>query len=248
MIQKSLFLEKEVHERTTEENPFWMSIGDLMSGLLLVFVLLLLVVLLSLAKQFERSKNTRESLFKSLQEELQSRKIKVEVDPQQGTITIKDDILFDFNQTVLKDEGKEFLQRFIPSFASVLFLPNFRKEISRILIEGHTDRVGTSQVNLMMSLRRSFSVASYLISDECPYRTTADRQAMLQSILPSGRGKLDAEIRFTREKDRRVIFRIQFKETELIESWDRLQEGIRHYSSSQKQEPKNEPTKPFHRK
>lgn len=233
-MQASLQQEKQEQENTSEENPFWMSIGDLMSGLLLIFVLLLLVVLLNLAKQFERSKNTRESLFQALQAELKNRKIDVEVDPQQGTITIKDDILFDFNQTKLKEEGKDFLQKFIPSFASVLFLPNFKKEISRILIEGHTDRLGTDRVNLMMSLRRSFSVTSYVISEDCNYRSEADRESMLQSILPSGRGKLDAEKRFTREKDRRVIFRIQFRETELLESWDRLQAGIRNYSSPNK--------------
>ncbi len=90
-MQASLQQEKQEQENTSEENPFWMSIGDLMSGLLLIFVLLLLVVLLNLAKQFERSKNTRESLFQALQAELKNRKIDVEVDPQQGTITIKDD-------------------------------------------------------------------------------------------------------------------------------------------------------------
>ncbi len=41
----SLQQEKQEQENTSEENPFWMSIGDLMSLLLLIFALLLLPLL-----------------------------------------------------------------------------------------------------------------------------------------------------------------------------------------------------------
>ena len=158
-----------------DENPFSLSLGDLMAGLLLIFVLLLSFVMLRLENLIEEKKNQLEQIDEREQIKtlLISRLLKeledfdVEVDPNTGVIRVKDGILFDFSRDELKKDGKDFLRRFIPKYVGVL-LTNLEvsEHVAQIIIEGHTDNVGSWDHNLDLSLRRANSVAAYLFTEE----------------------------------------------------------------------------------
>lgn len=162
-------------QTSLDENPFSLSLGDLMAGLLLIFVLLFSFLMLRLQKLTEERRTDLEQLDEreQIKKLLISRLLKeladfeVEVDPDTGVIRIKEGILFDSNTDELKHEGKEFLRLFIPKYVGVLLTsPDVSEHIAQVIIEGHTDNIGSWAYNLDLSLRRANSVATHLFTEE----------------------------------------------------------------------------------
>lgn len=177
-----------------DENPFGLSLGDLMAGLLLIFVLLLSFVMLRLEnlmaekrhqlEQLDDRERVKRLLISRLLKELSD--FDVEVDPDTGVIRIMEGILFDFGKDELKQEGKAFLRQFIPKYVSVLLSePNVSEHIAQVIIEGHTDNVGSWELNLNLSLRRANSVAAYLFADE--FGTFRHADALKKLLSANGR-------------------------------------------------------------
>ena len=175
----------------TDENPFGLSLGDLMAGLLLIFVLLLSFVMLRLENLMEERREqlavidereqVKKLLIRRLLKELSE--FDVEVDPDTGVIRIKEGILYDFGKDELKEEGKKFLRQFIPKYVVVLFSnPDVSEHIAQVIIEGHTDNVGSWKSNLGLSLRRANSVAAYLSPEEFgPFDYAEDLKKLLSA-------------------------------------------------------------------
>ncbi|MGI8503543.1 MAG: OmpA family protein [Hassallia sp.] len=121
-------------------------------------------------------------------------------------------MLFAKGSTELKPEGKAFLRSFIPVYSEVIFSkPEFEKEISRVIIEGHTSSEGDYQTNLQLSLLRSSSVAKFIFSD----MNFTTKASLSQKILAAGRGEIEADKTRDNPGDRKVVFRFQFRSDEL---------------------------------
>ena len=216
-----------------EDSSVLLSIGDLMSGLLMLFALLFITVQVKLS---EKVKLLDEKIIQvdRLRQELQQYQSAFEglpqiivnalegkvgdkdifsVDPGTGDVSIRDRILFDNNSSVLKPEGKKFLQAFIPIYSQVLFAnKQFEKQIARVVIEGHTSSNGSDPKNLELSLRRALAVSNYMFSNEVNFPKKLELQ---QKVLVSGRGELDADPNQSAAGDRKVVFRFQFRRENL---------------------------------
>jgi flagellar motor protein MotB len=69
-------------------------------------VLMLLFVFFTAAALVQLSENTVQSkIFALLKNELEQVNIKVEINPEHGTISIADKILFNSNESTIKSEG-----------------------------------------------------------------------------------------------------------------------------------------------
>lgn len=77
-----------------EDGGVYLAISDLMSGLLLIFVLLVMVLVYRMAEMIEQVQQQRIVIIQSLQEALDSEGIDAKVDETTGDISILDDILF----------------------------------------------------------------------------------------------------------------------------------------------------------
>ena len=80
-----------------EESGVWLSIGDLMSVLLMIFALLLITALVQISDVREKSQSTRIVIIKGINDALESAGIEVQADSTTGDISILDSILFDQN-------------------------------------------------------------------------------------------------------------------------------------------------------
>ncbi|HEX8170411.1 MAG TPA: OmpA family protein [Thermoanaerobaculia bacterium] len=99
----------------------------------------------------------------------------VEVErPSQGEINVRltGDILFDTNSSALRPASRTLLDELGRNFAQY---PD-----NEIVVEGHTDAVGTEQYNQRLSEQRAASVADYLI----------DRGVAANNITVYGYGEL----------------------------------------------------------
>ena len=196
---------KEEPEIEEEDSSFLLSIGDLMSGLLMIFALLFVTVLV----QLKEREQPRRVLIGTVVGAMKANNIKVEVNPETGDVTIQDKILFDQDSAELKPEGKIFLNQFIPEYSRVIFSDtSFDKEITRVVIEGHTSSTGDYDSNLELSLLRSLSVSKFIFSNELNFPTKSD---LRQKIIAAGRGEMDADQQKDDAKDRKVTFRFQFR-------------------------------------
>lgn len=188
-----------------------LAIGDMMSGLLMIFALLFITVSLQLSERSEPRRNVIGEVIKELKE----KKVNVEVNPDTGDISLKENILFPENSAQLSAAGKSTLQSFIPVYSDVILSnPKYREEITRVVIEGHTSSSGTYNGNLQLSLLRSFAVAEYIFSPEMKFKT---KSQLDEKILVSGRGEIEAREDIDDPNDRKVIFRLQFKGDDLSE-------------------------------
>jgi outer membrane protein OmpA-like peptidoglycan-associated protein len=216
--------DSEVNLGTTgEENAgVYLSISDLMSSLLMIFAMLFITAQIQLESkikeaeilkiQIERYKKAVDELpvriLNALEGKMGGRGL-FTVDKETGDVSIGDRILFDSGSAELKSAGKQFLTEFIPVYSGVIFSDNlFYKQITRVIIEGHTSSNGTEKDNMELSLRRALAVSNYISSNEINFLT---KQRFKQKILASGRGEIESNEQVDDPHDRKVVFRFQFR-------------------------------------
>lgn len=135
-----------------EENPYWLSFSDIMSGLLIIFVLASLVLVLELSQRkamvdekiLERTKaeKVRQEVLQEIKEELLRKGIIVEVSDNETVLRIPDDQLaFETNEYRVPPDEK--YQKAVIEIGNVLYRAITKKgrlEIfDTIFVEGHTD-------------------------------------------------------------------------------------------------------------
>ncbi|MFM9916204.1 MAG: outer membrane protein OmpA [Rhizobacter sp.] len=77
------------------------------------------------------------------------------VAPASEKVTFAADAFFDFDKSVLKDEGKAKLDDVVSKLGSI--------NLEVIIAVGHTDSVGSDAYNQALSVRRSEAVKAYLV-------------------------------------------------------------------------------------
>ncbi|WP_434655905.1 OmpA family protein [Thermoanaerobacterium thermosaccharolyticum] len=210
-------------------HDYWQSYSDLMAALLLMFALLIVIMIYKYAStavelNAQKAKvdeiiGVRARIINQLLNEFKNSDLSLSIDPQTGAISFSEGIFFDNDKYDLKDEGKRYLNEFFPKYISILMDPKFKKYISQIIVEGHTDDTGDYVYNLELSQKRAFEVVRYILqsdikgidpnmkSDLMPY-ITANGRSYSQLIIENGK--------VNREKSRRVEFKFRLKEEEMI--------------------------------
>ncbi|GHA76713.1 OmpA family protein [Pontibacter akesuensis] len=165
------------HQLYTEEpqNPFALSVGDLMASLLLIFILLLSSTLLRLQDEFENKSQIAErytaikaDIYNELMSEFERdlQKWNAEIDPKDLSFRFKEpDVLFETNEYEIRDKFKVILDDFFPRYIQVLSKQKFRENIEEIRIEGHTDNRGGYYYNMELSQNRTRSVLNYVLEE-----------------------------------------------------------------------------------
>jgi outer membrane protein OmpA-like peptidoglycan-associated protein len=227
----------------SSENPFSLSIGDLMAALLLIFVLLLASTLLNLQDEFEnkirvaeRYTAIKENLFNQLLLEFRNdlKKWNAEIDPKILSIRFKEpDVFFDKNESLIKTPFKNILSDFFPRYIKVLTMPEFRDNIEEIRIEGHTDSDGPTKgsnrdydyfYNMSLSQNRTRSVLQYTLST-----LSSDINRVWVQKLLTANGLSSSKLLYyqdttieNKDASRRVEFRIR------TNAEDQIQEILRY--------------------
>ncbi|MCT7955469.1 OmpA family protein [Laspinema palackyanum] len=202
-----------IEEEQTDNSSFYLAIGDLMSGVLMVFALLFITTLLQLQEAKEQLSQERRIFVGELVGHLKGNEIDVKVNEETGEVSVREAILFDEGSAQLKPEGKAELSKFIPLYSQLIFShPDFEREISRVIIEGHTSSTGSYEANMELSLMRALAVTRYIFSSELQF---ASKAQLTPKIMAAGRGEIEAEPEYDNPGDRKVVFRFQFRGEEI---------------------------------
>jgi len=199
------------------------SLTDLMTSLMVIFILLLLVFVVRTAG---KDPAVTDALLKKLLKDLTQQGFNektVRPDPRDrnAILVIVPDRLMNFekSKSTLRPEGELFLKTFIPEFAEILCSDQFRASVESIVVEGHTDTQPYSgysaeesqNLNLKLSQDRSMEVVKNALADLVGME--AKRGCFLEKLSASGRGEQEQEA--TPDESRRVILKIRVKAKEV---------------------------------
>ena len=208
---------KHVEYEGKEENAFALSTGDLMAGLLFIFILLLMGALLQVQEKAEQDEEIvkrydqiKTQLYIDLQEEFKD-DLKTWNATIDSTLCIRfqePSMLFDEGKDQLKDSFKPILNDFFPRYIAVLSRPEYKENIEEIRIEGHTNSNGGYYSNMELSQNRTRAVLQYcfsLMSDKDVIWLTGlvTANGLSSSRLITRKGVEDKEL------SRRVEFRVR---------------------------------------
>lgn len=162
-----------IEYNSKEENAFSLSTGDLMAGLLFIFILLLMGALLQVQEKAEQDEEIvkrydqiKTQLYIDLQEEFKEDLTvwRATIDSSLCIRFQEPSMLFDEGLDVLKPNFKFILNDFFPRYIAVLSRPQYKDNIEEIRIEGHTNSNGDYYSNMKLSQDRTRAVLQYCFS------------------------------------------------------------------------------------
>ena len=170
--------------------------------------------------QIEQLVGLKTRLITSLSSALRAANISAQVDPSNGSIALKSDVLFGVNEFELTDRGKAFIDSFLPVYLNVLFSDEYRNNVTEIIIEGHTDSTGTYINNLQLSQRRALAVASYVLSDDYTGISPTYKNKLRELATANGKSSSDPvrDVFGNEDMDasRRVVFKFRMTDEQMI--------------------------------
>lgn len=229
----------------------WMSVSDLMTGLMVIFLFVAISYMVEVQKNqsvIVDYQDTKNKLHDKLVSEFAG-------DTAQWQMSIGKDLSLKFNNpTVLFESGekeltpqfKEILDDFLPRYFDILLKDTLRNRIQEIRIEGHTDDVPAPKYhrdpylgNVILSQRRALSVVEYYRNMECFKAYSQEEQKQIEFWLTANGfsyGKaLDDDGNYimlsdkpiNRELSRRVEIRIVTNGDKIIENWlEKKEKGL----------------------
>lgn len=142
------------------------------------------------------------------------------VDPETGDIIFESDVMFEYGSAQLSEEGKRFIDVFLPPYLEVLLSEENAGFVAEIIIEGHTDTTDSYLKNMQLSQDRAFAVVEYILSDEFTYITTGQKMQFMSLLTVNGRSYSDPVLDENGVVDasasRRVVFKFRLKDDEMI--------------------------------
>jgi outer membrane protein OmpA-like peptidoglycan-associated protein len=150
--------------RDEAEKPFWISYADLMTALMMLFLVAMSVALLAVTKKVseqERRKLAHERDIVELLDRIEAVTAKfpgVMLDRDRRVIDFQERVLFEKNEYHLRGEQAQLLRAYVPNVLTIAATDLGKRVLKRVVIEGFADQSGTYLYNLNLSLQRSQGV------------------------------------------------------------------------------------------
>jgi Flagellar motor protein len=199
------------------EKPFWISFADLMTALMVLFLLVMSVALLAVTKtvtEAERKKAERERDIKQLLEQVAKAADHfpgITIDKNRNVIDFGDRARFETASHRLNEEQAKLLRAFVPEVLAIARDDLGRRWLKRIVVEGFADQRGSYLLNLNLSLQRSQRVLCVLLAPPSPDEramTEDELEQIRELFLVGGYSFNSAKASFN--ESRRIELRLEF--------------------------------------
>lgn len=223
-----------------QANKEWISISDMMAGLMMVFLFIAVLFMDEVQKEqkaikeiAENYQNIQWQLNKDLNKEFKDDLSKWDAEIlQDNTVRFKSpEVLFDINSSELKVFFMSMLNNFFPRYLGILTNKEYKKQIKEIRVEGHTSSIWNNTTreqsyvnNMSLSQDRAKSVLEYTYNiTHSPHQKKfledvfrANGMSFSNLIIEKGKENIRAS--------QRVEFRVLTKaEEKIYEIIDKLQ-------------------------
>lgn len=205
--------------REEGEKPFWISFSDLMSALMVLFLVALTVALLAVTKKVsedEREDRERTEAISALMAEIKQVVSDKEFEGVRvigNTIDFGPRGLFGNGQNTLTTSQRQLLHQFTPKLLDQLRTTDAGKYwFKRAVVEGYASQSGKYLFNLNLSLERSERVLCELLRDPAngdAALPVGDREMIATQFFVGGASF--NSLRSTAEDSRRIEFKLEFK-------------------------------------
>lgn len=202
--------------REDGEKPFWISFSDLMSGLMVLFLVAMTVALLAVTHEIsesEREKSQREEDILQVLARLRQLTGNFPGVTLRGqSVDFGERARFDSNSHKLTPEQGRLLRQLVPQILALARDPVAGRWLKQIVVEGFADGRGSYLYNLNLSLQRSERVLCALLAPpgNGDGLSPEDRQAVRELFLVGG-----SSFNFQKasaEESRRIELRLEFRE------------------------------------
>jgi len=204
--------------RDEAEKPFWISFSDMMTALMVLFLVVMTVTLLAITRTISET----ESLRAARESDINKLMMKMREASQDfpgitfrgNTIDFGDQARFDTDSDRLTKEQARHLRAFVPHILKIARDPLGKKWIKQVVVEGYADQRGTYLHNLDLSMQRSQKVLFALLaqpdSDEIPL--TPEDGLFIQRLFLVGGASFNS-LKKTLEESRRIEMKLEFLES-----------------------------------
>ena len=202
----------------------WMSISDMMSGLMLIFLFIAISFMVKVEAEKQEIKdiaieyrdtkaNLNEALFTEFENDLKS--WNATITKENSIVFASQEVLFAISQSDINSKFKAILNDFFIRYLQIVTNPAYKDEVEALRVEGYTSNTWKNAhsqeerylKNMKLSQERAYSVLAYCYSLEDAV-VQKNRKWLEQHFRANGM----AFSRLTdKEKARRVEFRVQMK-------------------------------------
>ena len=177
------------------KNNVWMSVSDLMTGLMVIFLFIAVAYMIRVRDDISEYKDTKEAIYTKLKDKFSDKEM------ANGTISVNPDLSLRFLQTTTQFASGESeipasfqatLDSIIPKYLNVLVGLNdtLKRNLKEIRIEGHTDDIGFPKINkdpyranLVLSQERARNVLFYILDIVENSNYSENDKQLLQHLL-----------------------------------------------------------------
>jgi outer membrane protein OmpA-like peptidoglycan-associated protein len=201
--------------RDEAEKPFWISFADLMTALMVLFLVVMGVALLAVTKNVTEREKAEEQHRKDIElilerfTEAAKRYDGIKVDKERRVIDFGDRARFAFGKSNLATDQENVLRQFVPEILSLSNDDLGKRVLKRVVVEGYTDKTGSYLSNLNLSLQRSQRVLCTMFATGGANLLSDQQKEDVRSLFLVGGYSFNAA-KDTDEESRRVEMRMEF--------------------------------------
>jgi outer membrane protein OmpA-like peptidoglycan-associated protein len=196
------------NRRLSPQEDHWVPLSDLMTGLMMIFMLVAIVYMIQVKRDEAKIVETQDrvkdvarsytdlrgQLYQDLETEFRDdfRRWKASVKKDLSIRFEEPNVQFDTGLAVVKDGFKAILDGFFPRYVKILRLPKYSDSIEEVRIEGHTSSIwrglGAEQAyyeNMRLSQERTRAVLIHVFNID-KVRETEQLRWLLVRVTANG--------------------------------------------------------------
>ena len=198
--------------RDEGEKPFWISYADLMTALMMLFLVVMAVSLFAVTSRGDRHEKDISNCmqeFEAMAKATLDENVKVDVVNRR--VSFGERARFANNDYNLSLQSAQRLRTFTPVVLRFADSTCGRKLLKRVVVEGYTSKTGSYLFNLDLSLKRAHSVLCALFDDPTAGEDALshDQKSAIRKLFLVG-GYSSNSGKGTNEESRRVELKLEF--------------------------------------
>jgi len=233
MLDNNNFAQSSLEER----EDHWISISDLMAGLMMIFMFIAISYMVKVSIEKEKMEKIaityeklQDDLYKDLLDEFKEDLPKWNANIDRSTLSVtfeEPEVLFKSGESAIRSRFQEILRSFFPRYVEILIGEKYKTDIEEVRIEGHTSSEWEDAApmesyfrNMLLSQGRTRSVLQFVMSlvelSDVDTRSWLIEHVTANGLSYSHRIFVKGTTNEDRERSRRVEFRVRTKAEEHI--------------------------------
>ena len=200
------------------EKPFWISFSDLMTALMVLFLVAMAVALIAVTHglaTINKDKEERDKTIQSCLDDVAGLTRLAEftgVTVRGNSIDFGTLVLFGNNQHLFeKPEHESFIRKFVPQVLDVARREKCDKWLKRVVVEGFASQVGNYLYNLNLSYLRSQRILCALLDSSATDALSLKDRTLIQTLFLVGGSSFNTTTGAASQM-RRVELKLEFRD------------------------------------